>query len=62
VLIDERVRDKVITALRKCGHEVVPKEETFATLQFAKPVGIRVTDKGLEAGLDHLRPAAAAGH
>ena len=28
------------------GHAVAPKEETFATLQFAKPVGIRVTDKG----------------
>jgi hypothetical protein len=41
---------------------VTPKEETFASLQFAKPVGVRVTDKGLEAGLDHLRPAAAAGH
>ena len=62
VLIDQRVGDKAIAALRKRGHDVVPKEETFATLQFAKPVGIRVTDKGLEAGLDHLRPAAAAGH
>ena len=62
VMIDERVGDKVIAALRKRGHDAIPKEETFATLQFAKPVGIRVTDKGLEAGLDHLRPAAAAGH
>jgi gamma-glutamyltranspeptidase/glutathione hydrolase len=62
VLIDERVGDKMIAALRKRGHDVVPKAETFATMQFAKPVGIRVTDKGLEAGLDHLRPAAAAGH
>jgi hypothetical protein len=41
---------------------VVPWEETFATFALAKPLGIRVTDKGLEAGLDHLRPAAAAGH
>ena len=62
VLIDQRVGDKVIAALRKRGHDVVPREETFATLQFATPVGIRVTDKGLAAGLDHLRPAAAAGH
>jgi gamma-glutamyltranspeptidase/glutathione hydrolase len=62
VLIDERVGDKTIAALRRRGHAVVPKQETFATLQFAKPVGIRITDKGLEAGLDHLRPAAAAGH
>lgn len=62
VLIDQRVGEKAIVALRRRGHPVSPKEETFATLQFAKPVGIRVTDKGLEAGLDHLRPAAAAGH
>jgi len=62
VWIDGRVGDKAIAALRRRGHTVVPREETFATLQFAKPVGIRVTDKGLEAGLDHLRPAAAAGH
>jgi gamma-glutamyltranspeptidase len=62
VLIDERVGEKTIGGLRRRGHSVVPKEESYATLQFAKPVGIRITDKGLEAGLDHLRPAAAAGH
>jgi gamma-glutamyltranspeptidase / glutathione hydrolase len=62
VLIDRRVGDKTIAALRRRGHDVVAKEETFATLQFAKPVGIRVTAQGLEAGLDHLRPAAAAGY
>jgi gamma-glutamyltranspeptidase/glutathione hydrolase len=62
VLIDQRVGEKTIAALRRRGHDVVPKEETFATLQFAKPVAIRVTDQGLEAGLDHLRPAAAAGY
>ncbi len=62
VLIDQRVGDKTIAALRRRGHDVVAKEETFATLQFAKPVAIRVTAQGLEAGLDHLRPAAAAGY
>ncbi|HMH52547.1 MAG TPA: gamma-glutamyltransferase [Candidatus Acidoferrum sp.] len=62
VWIDQRVGDKVIGGLRRRGHSVVPREETFATLQFAKPIGVRITDKGLEAGLDHLRPAAAAGH
>jgi len=31
-------------------------------MNFAKPVGVRVTAQGLEAGLDHLRPAAAAGY
>lgn len=62
VSIDRRVGDKAIATLRKRGHRVAPWEETFATFALAKPVGIRVTDKGLEAGLDHLRPAAAAGH
>jgi gamma-glutamyltranspeptidase/glutathione hydrolase len=62
VLIDRRVGDKTIAALRRRGHDVVGKEETFATLQFAKPVAIRITAHGLEAGLDHLRPAAAAGY
>jgi hypothetical protein len=62
LLIDQRVGEKAMVALRRRGHAVSPKEETFATLQFAKPVGIRVTDRGLEAGLDPLRPAAAAGH
>jgi gamma-glutamyltranspeptidase / glutathione hydrolase len=62
LLVDQRIGDKNMAALRRRGHAVVPKEETFATFQFAKPAGVRITDKGLEAGLDHLRPAAAAGH
>jgi len=62
VLIDQCVGDNTIAGLRRRGHDVVAKEETFATMQFAKPVGIRVTAHGLEAGLDHLRPAAAAGY
>jgi len=60
--VDRRVGDKAIAALRKRGHQVNPWEETFATFGLAKPLGIRVTDKGLEAGLDHLRPATAVGH
>src|SRR5213076_407647 len=62
ILVDARVGDKALEGLRRFGHTVVPREETYATLNFAKPVGIRVGKKGLEAGLDHLRPAAAAGH
>ena len=62
LLVDARVGDKALEGLRRLGHTVVPREETYATLNFAKPVGIRVGKKGLEAGLDHLRPAAAAGH
>jgi hypothetical protein len=52
----------MLAGLARLGHRVVPRQETYATLNFAKPVGVRVTAKGLEAGLDHLRPAAAAGH
>ncbi len=62
LLVDERVGDKALTGLRRLGHRVVSKQETYATLNFAKPVGVRVTKRGLEAGLDHLRPAAAAGY
>lgn len=60
--VDDRVGGKAVAGLARHGHQVVPREETYASLYFAKPVAIRVTSRGLEAGLDHLRPAAAAGH
>ena len=60
--IDDRVGEKVMDALRKKGHEIKPKTETYASLNFARPVGVRVTPKGLEAGLDSFGAAAAAGH
>jgi len=62
VLVDRRVGDKALATLGRLGQRVVPREETYATLNFAKPVGIRIGRRGLEAGLDALRPAAAAGH
>lgn len=62
VLVDVRVGARALAALRRLGHRVVEKEETYATLNFAKPVGIRVGRRSLEAGLDPLRPAAAAGY
>jgi gamma-glutamyltranspeptidase / glutathione hydrolase len=62
LLVDTRVGEGALAALRRLGHAVAPREETYATLNFAKPVGIRVGRRGLEAGLDHLRPAAAAGY
>ncbi len=62
LLVDDRVGAKALTGLGRLGHKVVPRTESYATMNFAKPVGIRVTRRGLEAGLDHLRPAAAAGH
>ena len=61
-LVDERVGAKVLAALGRLGQRVAPREETYATLNFAKPVGVRITRRGLEAGLDALRAAAAAGH
>ncbi|MEK7700773.1 MAG: gamma-glutamyltransferase [candidate division NC10 bacterium] len=62
LLVDDRVGAKALTGLGRLGHKVVPRTESYATMNFAKPVGIRVTRRGLEAGLDHLRAAAAAGH
>jgi len=62
LLVDDRVGEKALTGLRRLGHRVAPRTESYATMNFAKPVGIRVTRRGLEAGLDHLRAAAAAGY
>ncbi|MBI1962042.1 MAG: gamma-glutamyltransferase, partial [Candidatus Rokubacteria bacterium] len=62
LLVDDRVGEKALTGLRRLGHRVAPRTESYATMNFAKPVGIRVTRRGLEAGLDHLRTAAAAGY
>jgi gamma-glutamyltranspeptidase len=62
LLVDDRVGEGALAGLARLGHQVVARHETYATMNFAKPVGVRVTAKGLEAGLDHLRPAAAAGY
>ena len=42
-------------------HAVVPKRSDPGTLYFSRPVAIRVTKKGLEAGLDPFHDASAAG-
>jgi gamma-glutamyltranspeptidase/glutathione hydrolase len=60
--VDDRVGQKAVGVLAKMGHTVVPKHEAPSTLFFSRPVGIRVTKDALEAGLDHLRAAAAAGY
>lgn len=62
LLVDDRVGSTALRGLARRGHAVVPRQESHASLNFAKPVGIRVTPRGLEAGLDVLWPAAAAGH
>jgi hypothetical protein len=56
------VGEKALEGLAKRGHKVVPKEESYSTLNFSRPVAIRVTPKGLEAGLEQYSAAAAAGH
>lgn len=60
--VDSRVGEKALRELARRGHTLVEREETYASSFFAKPVAIRVTRGGLEAGLDPMRPAAAAGH
>jgi gamma-glutamyltranspeptidase/glutathione hydrolase len=59
--VDDRVGEATLAALARRGHQVLPRHETYSTLRFSRPIGIRVTPKGLEAGLDALGAAAAAG-
>ena len=62
VLVSTRVGSAVLAGLARRGHAVVPKDETYSTLNFARPVAIRVTPKGLEAGVEQYGMAWAAGH
>jgi len=59
--VDERVGTASLAALARMGHPVVPTHVEPGTFYFSKPVAIRVTGKGLEAGLDPVHAAAAAG-
>jgi len=61
LLVDDRVGKRCLAGLGRRGHRVTPLEESYSTINFAKPIAIRSTAAGLEAGLDPLRPAAAAG-
>jgi len=61
VLVSTRVGEAALAGLAKRGHAVVPMQETYSTLNFARPVAIRVTPGGLEAGLEQYGAAAAAG-
>jgi gamma-glutamyltranspeptidase/glutathione hydrolase len=62
LLVSVRVGDKALAGLARRGHKVVPKEESYSSLNFARPVAVRVTPRGLEAGLEQYSAAAAAGH
>ncbi|HSB41152.1 MAG TPA: gamma-glutamyltransferase family protein [Methylomirabilota bacterium] len=59
--VDDRVGERALAALRRMGHDVVPKRQSYGTLYFSRPVAIRIGRRGLDAGLDHLNAAAAAG-
>lgn len=59
--VDDRVGAKTLAALVRMGHPVVARNENLSTLFFSRPVAIRATKEGLEAGVDHLRASAAAG-
>jgi gamma-glutamyltranspeptidase/glutathione hydrolase len=59
--VDDRVGEANLKALGRMGHPVVPKRSEPGTLYFSRPVAIRVTRRGLEAGLDPLHDASAAG-
>jgi gamma-glutamyltranspeptidase/glutathione hydrolase len=61
LLVSDRVGERALRGLARRGYRVVPKRETYSTLNFARPVAIRVTSKGLEAGLEQFATAAAAG-
>jgi len=59
--VDDRVGPASLKALERMGHPVVPKRAEPGTLYFSRPVAIRVTKRGLEAGLEPQHDAAAAG-
>jgi len=61
LLVDDRVGAAALGALRKRGHPVTPKDCSVGNMFFARPIAIRITKKGLEAGLDPTSDASAAG-
>jgi gamma-glutamyltranspeptidase/glutathione hydrolase len=61
IWIDDRVGPRTLAVLRRWGHRVVPQTESPSSFYFARPQVIAVTATGLVAGVDHLRPTAAAG-
>lgn len=61
VLVSDRLGEKALRDLARRGHHVIAKRETYSTLNFARPVAVRVTARGLEAGLEQYAAAAAAG-
>ncbi len=50
-----------MAALEKRGHPVVATTVFFGSFFFARPVALRITRPGLEAGRDPWSDAGAAG-
>ena len=61
LLVDDRIGEAAMTGLRKRKHPVTPKHCSVGNFFFARPIAIRITRKGLEAGLDATSDASAAG-
>jgi gamma-glutamyltranspeptidase/glutathione hydrolase len=61
LLVDDRVGEAALAGLRKRKHPVTPKHCSVGNFFFARPIAIRITRKGLEAGLDATSDASAAG-
>jgi len=59
--MDDRVGAATLATLKKMGHPVVPKTVSLSSFFFARPIAIRITKQGLEAGLDPFSTASAAG-
>jgi hypothetical protein len=47
--------------MRRLGHEVVVKEETFGTSHFARPALVVVDGDVLRGGVNLFNPACAGG-
>ena len=61
LLVDDRIGEAAVAGLRKRKHPVTPKHCSVGNFFFARPITIRITRKGLEAGLDATSDASAAG-
>jgi gamma-glutamyltranspeptidase / glutathione hydrolase len=63
VELDALVGDDTVAELRRLGHSVTVREETFASSYFARPNGILIDQKTgeLSAGVNQYKPALAIG-
>jgi gamma-glutamyltranspeptidase/glutathione hydrolase len=59
--VDDRLGAPTLATLRRMGHRVTPRRETFGTFHFAVPQVIQVAGGRLVAGVDQFRPTTAMG-